>query len=662
MTRRSGPRPGRPFFWTHLILTLVLCAGSARAADFVWDGTCVNGDWHATCSGAQCSSDPVRYWIYNNWGLSTCGSDPGPAFPGPADHVYLPAPGAVLSSSASIAYLTIQFGGGLTVDGQPAVLTPSGGLTNSGQLVVQNGGALALGTCTVNNPGDIILRYGGMWGEGLLHCGGAVGLDGAGALFLECGIIDGAGTLTNNAGHTVRGSNSRIAVALANDGLLSADVAGGPLRLVTAAKTNSGTVQATNGANLQIETAITQSTSGVIRADGTSSTVSLAGGSSITNGTLDTSAAGLIDANHVTTTFTDLTNLGQCRIWNDATLVLTGTTLTNHGEIGLHYGGTYGNGHLRFDSNVTVTGSGGVHVADGDVTTSTGVSFTNAAGHTFRGRGPLNVAMLNEGAIVADWPGYTLTINPQTPGVTNSGRLEAQPGCYLTINNAALFAQAGGQTVVNGTLSVNGAPLDLQGGVLTGSGTVSGSVVNSGASVEPGTSAGILTITGNYTQNVAGRLAIQLGGPDPGTGYDRLALSGSATLAGELNISTANGFEPTPGQQFVILTAGSVSGSFSSTTGPVSYQVIYNPQNVTVVVLAPCVGDLNCDGHIDFGDINPFVLYLSNFGAWQAAFPNGDINCDGTYGQASFGDINPFVALMGQCGVGCACPGPIACP
>ena len=62
-------------------------------------------------------------------------------------------------------------------------------------------------------------------------------------------------------------------------------------------------------------------------------------------------------------------------------------------------------------------------------------------------------------------------------------------------------------------------------------------------------------------------------------------------------------------------------------------------------------GDLNCDGVVDFGDINPFVLYLSNFDAWQAAYPgcdplNGDINTDGTYGQGSFGDINPFVALL----------------
>ncbi len=66
---------------------------------------------------------------------------------------------------------------------------------------------------------------------------------------------------------------------------------------------------------------------------------------------------------------------------------------------------------------------------------------------------------------------------------------------------------------------------------------------------------------------------------------------------------------------------------------------------------SPCglTGDLNCDGVVDFGDINPFVLYLSNFTTWQATYPNcpaasGDVNGDGFY--PSFADINPFVALL----------------
>jgi len=59
-------------------------------------------------------------------------------------------------------------------------------------------------------------------------------------------------------------------------------------------------------------------------------------------------------------------------------------------------------------------------------------------------------------------------------------------------------------------------------------------------------------------------------------------------------------------------------------------------------------GDANCDGHVDFGDINPFVLLLTNPTAWKAAHPgcpllNGDTNGDGL---VDFGDINPFVKLL----------------
>jgi len=62
-------------------------------------------------------------------------------------------------------------------------------------------------------------------------------------------------------------------------------------------------------------------------------------------------------------------------------------------------------------------------------------------------------------------------------------------------------------------------------------------------------------------------------------------------------------------------------------------------------------GDLNCDGTVNFGDINPFVMFLSAYDQWASIFldcnpANGDINFDGTYGQGSFGDINPFVALV----------------
>jgi hypothetical protein len=64
------------------------------------------------------------------------------------------------------------------------------------------------------------------------------------------------------------------------------------------------------------------------------------------------------------------------------------------------------------------------------------------------------------------------------------------------------------------------------------------------------------------------------------------------------------------------------------------------------LVAAP--GDLNCDGVVNFDDINPFVLALGDPGGYQAAYPdcnirNGDINGDGS---VDFGDIDLFVALL----------------
>ena len=88
-------------------------------------------------------------------------------------------------------------------------------------------------------------------------------------------------------------------------------------------------------------------------------------------------------------------------------------------------------------------------------------------------------------------------------------------------------------------------------------------------------------------------------------------------------------------------TAGQIAATGQQGAGPAH-----------ALVLTPVrLGDLNCDGSVNFGDINPFVLHLANFSTWQATYPgcppeSGDINWDGTY--SSFGDINPFVALLSR--------------
>jgi hypothetical protein len=61
------------------------------------------------------------------------------------------------------------------------------------------------------------------------------------------------------------------------------------------------------------------------------------------------------------------------------------------------------------------------------------------------------------------------------------------------------------------------------------------------------------------------------------------------------------------------------------------------------------LGDMDCSGGpADFGDINVFVLALSNPGSYAATYPdcdmmNGDVDGNGAF---DFGDINPFVQLL----------------
>lgn len=95
------------------------------------------------------------------------------------------------------------------------------------------------------------------------------------------------------------------------------------------------------------------------------------------------------------------------------------------------------------------------------------------------------------------------------------------------------------------------------------------------------------------------------------------------------------------------------TGGGSGQSGPLYIDDIYLENTNTLNLLNPAGvlrGDLNCDGKVDFGDINPFVLLLSDPAGYAIAFPDcdpahGDINADG---NVDFGDINPFVYLLTQ--------------
>ena len=524
-------------------------------------------------------------------------------------------------------------------------------VTNEGQLQIYNGAYLAVAGTTLTNNGTIGLNYGGMCGGAHLRFDADVTLDGTGELVIGEGDIDTADsvTFTNAAGHTIRAQSGNVYAAMLNEGTVQAEVAPYALGLSDNPKTNAGTMAAINGAYLDISTTITQTGGGQIVADGSGSQVRLHDGATIVGGVLDTNDAGQIrmDVCSGTATLSGLTNDGVFVVSNGAYVAVEGAILTNNETIGVQYGGGCGYGHLRFDTDVALEGPGDLYVDGGEVSTLPGATLTVGSEQLLHGYAAqfFNVSMVNYGTVRAaaqNYWEYRLRLTAQSPGITNEGTIEVLPACYMEINSADLFTQTAGETVVDGQLNVNGAPLDLQGGSLSGVGTIYGDVSNTGASVEPGTSAGTLTINGNYTQAAGGTLHIQLAGTGQ---YDRLNLSGAATLDGTLYVEPTDGFAPEVGQQFTILTCASRTGEFATVSGPGNYDVTYNATSIVLTIAAPQLpGDLDGDCDVDLADL---AQLLGHYHATNASYEDGDLDGDGDV------DLADLAALLGVYGTHC---------
>jgi RTX calcium-binding nonapeptide repeat (4 copies) len=153
--------------------------------------------------------------------------------------------------------------------------------------------------------------------------------------------------------------------------------------------------------------------------------------------------------------------------------------------------------------------------------------------------------------------GYDFT----APGTfSNAGVVNIQSGAGFSTGSGN-YSQSAGTTTVDGTLTA--ANVWLNGGNLNGTGTIVGNLTNA-AIVTPGDAPGTLSIQGNYTQTAAGALDVNIAGS---AAYGQLAVSGTATLAGALNVALKNCFTPTAGASFPILTFAARSGNFSTETG-----------------------------------------------------------------------------------------------
>jgi hypothetical protein len=154
-------------------------------------------------------------------------------------------------------------------------------------------------------------------------------------------------------------------------------------------------------------------------------------------------------------------------------------------------------------------------------------------------------------------------------------------------------------------------------------------------------------------QGAAGVYGLTIEGPACQPVNYTLTTTVTPAEAGSITLDPPGGSYP-PGT-VVTLTAQPAAGwHFDSWAGDLAGST--NPTMITmgndhsVTAVFGLLGDMNCAGGLDFGDINPFVLAITDPAAYQTAYPNcfilhGDF--DGS-GSVDFGDINPFVAALTQ--------------
>ena len=161
------------------------------------------------------------------------------------------------------------------------------------------------------------------------------------------------------------------------------------------------------------------------------------------------------------------------------------------------------------------------------------------------------------------WVGDNQTVN--LAGDATANKVYIENGSTVTVTNTATVSF--GEIILRGGEYIIDTFTVASGETFSGTGTLQTDLTNSGT-VSPGNSPGTITVSGGYTQESSGTLAIELGGTTPDTEHDQLVVTGAATLGGTLDVTLINDFSPELGDSFTIMTYGSQTGSFATVNLP----------------------------------------------------------------------------------------------
>jgi RHS repeat-associated protein len=446
-------------------------------------------------------------------------------------------------------------------------------------------------------------------------------------------IIDraaGAFTITHSSGtHTVKSiqnaealvvSGGSLTGILANTGTAEArDV--GVLNL-SGSWANSGMLRASNGGDLNLGGTFSaaglgtfDSNGGTIDITGTldnsgatlvltaaSGSLRLAGGT-IRGGTVTTSGGAMLIGSSGTL---DGVTLGNLDLTAGSLVVVNGLTLDGTAILGDSSGSS--SARLNFSGSQSLGGTGTVLFGGSSFNalrlTTADTTLTIGPGVTVRGRsgtigfhsswgGPANVSVVNQGTILADTAGGTISIVGQ--GWSNTGTLQARNGGDLNLGGTFTTAGLGTfdtqGTQVSASSSYSGQPPEaaFDGNLETpwGAGTYSGTIT---ARFESPLTFDRVLLFAIAQPTTAETYTIY--GSNDGVAFSQLAQSTQTVVQGSVNT-----LEP------IICPTTTAQYLRIAVNGNASWVVIYEAQlmlgSTPVTIPAPPAGDINITGVLD---------------------------------------------------------------
>jgi len=294
---------------------------------------------------------------------------------------------------------------------------------------------------------------------------------------------------------------------------------------------------------------------------------------------------------------------------------------------------------MRAVDNVggTFTNQGSIHV--GGVTEG-GYGIYNAAVFLNDGNAQINVERSVRG--IANYGSFTNQAVIHLGSAANDGAYGIENAGLTTVfnNNAGGLITVdyyhSGMYLFSGNFNNNGTvEINLTGGVTkifydqgfgmfnnhTGGffkckGQVYSPVFNSnGGTLAPGNPMGIMMFSAseNLSNNI---VEIGLNGTGiAGVNYDRIVVTGTATLGGTLALSV--GFSPDDSHEITIVSATTISGIFSTVTGlPADWTIIYSSNTVKLLYCttqSPPISPTTADNGLHFDGVDDYININNNY-------------------------------------------------